>query len=219
MASTTTTTATGMTVDIDDLLTTYLGLLDTYTTLRSKLTALQASTSLSLARASLTTPHALGYTPGNNAHLRAAVRLHVSPPSEPTSHDDGAGDEEGEEVFGLVPVDARPSPKTEDGDEDTAHKEDDGEDDDADAVTADTDAETEPTSTSTPTPLTAQKTPPLLPPGFGVLAPPSLREAQASATEAVCVIAQLAGVEIRMRAVEVEVRRARKRAMKAEKGR
>ncbi|KFX96391.1 hypothetical protein V490_03355, partial [Pseudogymnoascus sp. VKM F-3557] len=114
MASTTT-TATKAATDIDDLLITYLSLLDTYTTLRSKLTALQSSTSLSLARATFSTPNRLGYTAQSTATLRASARLRVSPPDAPAP----AGGEGVEgEVFELLPVEPVEVPKSDpEGDE------------------------------------------------------------------------------------------------------
>ncbi|OBT51350.1 hypothetical protein VE04_09345 [Pseudogymnoascus sp. 24MN13] len=212
MASTTTasTTTAVSAADIDALLTTYLELLHTYTTLRSKLTALQSSTSLSLARANFSTPHQMGYTSGSNAKLRAGVRLRVTPPSASLGargdedDDDNNSEGEGEEVFTLHAIDPEPASKkegddTRDEDEEGGADEEEGEDID-------------------PTPSTV-KGPPPLPHIFGVLAPPSLREAQASAIDAVQLIVELAGVEVRMRGLEVEVRRARKRALRAEKGR
>ncbi|OBT76685.1 hypothetical protein VF21_03892 [Pseudogymnoascus sp. 05NY08] len=207
--TTTTTTTTAGTPDIDALLTTYLSLLDIYTTLRNKLTALQSSTSLSLARANFSTPHQMGYMSGSNAKLRASVRLRVVPPGDDQSDDDSEGEEE-DEVFNILPVEHIPTTSEPTVDEEG---EEDGDADDAD------DSEGEGVDTdSTPTAAKQPQAPPL-PHIFGVLAPPSLREAQMSAIQAVDVIAQLAGVEVRMRGVEVEVRRARKRAFKAEKGR
>ncbi|OBT96031.1 hypothetical protein VE01_06804 [Pseudogymnoascus verrucosus] len=205
MASTTTTTTTaGTTADIDALLTTYLELLHTYTTLRSKLTALQSSTSLSLARANFSTPHQMGYTSGSNSKLRASVRLHVIPPDD----DEANGSEEegeGEAVFTLHAIDPEPASKKKEGD-DTGDEDEERGADDEEGEDID------------PTPSTV-KGPPPLPHIFGVLAPPSLREAQASAIDAVQMIVELAGVKVRMRGLEVEVRRARKRALRAEKGR
>jgi hypothetical protein len=223
MASTTaTTTATKAATDIDDLLTTYLSLLDTYTTLRSKLTALQSSvrylppaqankhkrytntwkqTSLSLARATFSTPNRLGYTPQSTTTLRASARLRVSPadPSAPLIGEDAEG--EGQ-VFEILPIEPVEVPKPE-----TADDEDDTEGADSNTDGADSTADSEPTAAK-PAPA------PPLPPGFGALPPPSLRSAQTSAIEAIHIITQLASVDVKMRAVEVEVRRGRKRAAK-----
>ena len=233
MASTTTTTTAG-TADIDALLTTYLSLLDTYTTLRSKLTALQSSvgsmsllssltfpqptneqtankkkqTSLSLARASFTHPNSLYTTPSANPKLRASVRLRVSPPEDRDDTDD-----EGGEVFTLLPL-SPITPSAAKKETETNDTEDDAPDTAAEAEEGDTDPSPSP---SPSTSHTNPKTTPPLPPGFGVLPPPSLREAQGSAIEAVHIITQLAGVEVQMRGLEVEVRRARKRARKSEK--
>lgn len=153
----------------------------------------------------------MGYTSGGNSKLRASVRLRVVPPYDDEDDDSESEDEEaGRGIFTIIPAEpvAVPTSGSSAGDE-----EGDG-DEGADAdSTESTDADP---NTEDPT---AVKGPPPLPHIFGVLAPPSLREAQASAIGAVGIIAQLAGVEVRMRGVEVEVRRARKRALKAEKGR
>ncbi|KFX93172.1 hypothetical protein O988_06952 [Pseudogymnoascus sp. VKM F-3808] len=204
MASTTTTaTAAKAATDIDDLLTTYLELLDTYTTLRSKLTSLQSSTSLSLARATFSTPNRLGYIPQSTTTLRASARLRVSPPD--VSAPFGGEDAEGE-VFTLLPLPS-PVPASAPSKDDAAAEEGDAEVDTESDADSTEDADSEPTkSKSAPAPP--------LPPGFGALPPPSLREAQASAIEAIHIITQLAGVDVKMRAVEVEVRRGRKRAAK-----
>jgi hypothetical protein len=152
----------------------------------------------------------MGYTSGSNAKLRASTRLRVVPPCDDEDDDDSDGEDE--KVFSILPVDPTPAPTPapagdEDDDEEGGDKEASG-DSDAETTEADTDS----------TPIAA-KGPPPLPAIFGVLAPPSLREAQASAIQSVQIIAELAGVEVKMRGVEVEVRRARKRALKAERGR
>ena len=139
------------------------------------------------------------------------MRLHISPPpsTSPGVHDDEGGDSEEEiegEVFSILTTDPTPAPTSA-----PAGYEEGGADDSEGGEGADSETDTDP-NTKDPTPA---KGPPPLPHIFGVLAPPSLREAQASAIGAVDVIALLAGVEVRMRGVEVEVRRARKRALKA----
>lgn len=51
---------------------------------------------------------------------------------------------------------------------------------------------------------------------FGILTPPSLRQAQTEAKSAVEVIPQLVGLDVEMRELEIEIRRARKKVAKAE---
>ncbi|KFY45123.1 hypothetical protein V494_01133, partial [Pseudogymnoascus sp. VKM F-4513 (FW-928)] len=163
MASTTTTTTTAGTTttgtaDIDALLTTYLDLLHTYTILRGKLTALQASTSLSLTRARITTPHltVTGYSAGTNrlyASASARVRVRGSPPSE-TGRGAGEGEEEGEEeVFSLIPVERAATPESaeddDDDDEDDDEKDEKDSAEDADGDDANTDTSSPPSQTQT----------------------------------------------------------------------
>ncbi|KFY16851.1 hypothetical protein V491_05206 [Pseudogymnoascus sp. VKM F-3775] len=177
-------------------------------------------TSLSLTRTSLSTPIPLGYTSGTTK-LDATARLRVTPPHDDDGDDESEGKEErgGSEIFTLLPVPVPVSTrktKAEGGDgggESDADDEKEG-GDDAEGEDGDKEADSDDAAA---TKSNKKQPPPPLPPGFGVLASPSLREAQGTAIEAVAVISQLAGIDIQMRGIEVEVRRARKRALKAGK--
>lgn len=73
------------------------------------------------------------------------------------------------------------------------------------------------TSTSKDPSPKRNRTDPLL--MFGVLTPPTLRQAQSSATELVeDIVPRLASVDAEMRELEIEIRRARKRFAKKTKG-
>ncbi|KAK4138299.1 hypothetical protein BT67DRAFT_5737 [Trichocladium antarcticum] len=183
---------------IDALLQRYLLLLDTYSTLRAELNQLQASLFQHLARANFVAANR-GQRYGQDYYdqrMQAQRR---------TTLTQGGGGGGGGGVEGAPPVvmtvGVYPPPTAADGD-DGDEKADSEENDQEERAAA-----------PNPNPNPAD---PLR--WFGILTPFPLRQAQGLAIQAVEeIIPRLANVSAEMAAVELEVRRARKRRAKAKK--
>ncbi|CAL3968620.1 hypothetical protein PZA11_004642 [Diplocarpon coronariae] len=162
--------------EIDDLLTTYLFLLDTYTTIRAQLSAAQASIYLSLARANFHAERGVRYGQDfydERAMLPARV-CRITP-------------DNGIHCFEVK----HPADVSEDAETPrvSAAEHGDGGKQDRSYV---------------PDPLRM----------FGLAVPNALRETQAQTRGLLDLVPRLLTVDARMRALEIEIRRARKRRVK-----
>lgn len=223
MSSTQTAAAGGAeTATIDALLQHYLSLLDEYTRLRSDLGALQADVFQSLARANFSAERGVRYYGRDyyDERMQAARRLQISS-RDPSSTAEKAVTVSAP-VFGLraypAPVDSQTRSTNVEGDRgggDGENREGEG------AVPGDGEKRQEKQSADGDRAERGKKTDkrptdPLR--WFGILTPLALRQAQGQAVKAVEeIIPRLATVSAEMAAVELEVRRARKRRAKAEK--
>lgn len=198
---------------VDALLERYLALLDEYTSLRAELSRLQAATFQHLARANFAAERGARY--GADAYddrmqaLRTVVigeeqlqeRQQEAIGSAPTFQVVVAAEADRHDAAGGAAT-AEPPREEKKGKEDAA--------DDGASSSPERPGEAESARRSPDA-----KTDPLR--WFGVLTPLALRQTQACAVETVGrVVPRLATVDAAMRAVEIEVRRARKRRAKAE---
>ncbi len=204
---------------IDELLAHYLGLLHTYTELRGELASRQTSMYGNLARANFAAERGFRYGPEHfDGRMQALVRLAVSDSSV------SGGEEKKQEPAATFAV-VRPkkeAAKTADSGKDGEPK-DGGEPkkgSEVDATNDDDDAGRDASERTEKKTKKAVKTPkgprdPLQ--WFGVLTPMALRKAQQDAIAVVDdVVPRLASVAGEMAAVEIEVRRARKKRARAE---
>lgn len=188
---------------IDELLARYLGLLHEYTELRTQLSAHQASMFGNLARANFAAERGLRYGPDHfDGRMQALVRLSVT-----------EGDSGSEAAASFAVTRPKKEVKAEAEDNKTKEKEDD----EKEKLQDDQDAETKPkTKKSSKKKEPAGPRDPLQ--WFGVLTPMALRQAQNEAIEAIDnIVPRLATLNAEMAAVEIEVRRARKKRARAEK--
>lgn len=193
---------------IDDLLARYLLLLDQYTALRTTLSAHSSSLFLGLARARFSAQRGAGagghpFGPDNyDMRMQAGRRVRIRPSAESVAKDGG------EEGFVFEVTDGREVPGNPSSEETSADgKRDDGEHP-PDEQPKDDGEDTKPART-----LTSND--PLR--WFGILTPAPLREAQKEAVKMVeDVIPRLASLDAEMAAIELAVRRARKKRGKAE---
>ncbi|KAK1828488.1 hypothetical protein QBC39DRAFT_313058 [Podospora conica] len=217
---------------IDDLLARYLLLLDQYTTLRATLSSHSTALFLGLARARFSAQRG-GRPLGPDSYdmrMQAGRRVRIKPsvPSTTASKPEtGHGRDDGDEgvVFEVIPSESGevPQPPKKDSEEDTGkgvdpasryppsedgRTEDDEHTSNGQPKPQDDDKDTKP----------AKKIPsndPLR--WFGILTPAPLRDAQKEAVEMVEeVIPRLASLDAEMAAIELAVRRARKKRVKAE---
>lgn len=183
---------------IDELLVRYLGLLDEYTQLRASLVTHQVAMYGQLTRANFAAERGFRYGPDHfDGRMQATARLEIL---SGTKEDDTAG---GAAAFSI----SRPGKPTA-----TATQENAGDDakDAKEESKADGSKKTAGEARLLRDPLQ----------WFGVLAPMALRLAQKEAIEAVDkVVPRLASVSAEMAAVEIEVRRARKKRARAEAAR
>ncbi len=178
---------------IDRLLEAYLALLDEYTTLRAALNTRQADLYHSLARANFSADRGIRYYGQDyyDERMQAGRRLTITQP-------EGGQDGGATTVFTITtppPVTAeQPTPPTKEEEKDAEdEKEDEGDD-----------------ATTTTTATKKKSTDPLR--WFGILTPAALRQAQGHAITAVeDIIPRLATVSGEMAALELAVRRARKK--------
>jgi coiled-coil domain-containing protein 115 len=193
---------------IDDLLARYLLLLDQYTALRTTLSAHSSALFLGLARARFSAQRGAGagghpFGPDNfDMRMQAGRRVRVRPSaSSATEH----GGEEGA-VFEVVSPEVSENSEKDRG-ADADAKGDDG------AHTSDEQPQADGDKSKPAMGLTSSD--PLR--WFGILTPAPLREAQKEAVEMVeGVIPRLASLDAEMAAIELAVRRARKKRGKAE---
>ncbi|KAL3953525.1 hypothetical protein PCL_04288 [Purpureocillium lilacinum] len=181
---------------IDALLQRYLTLLDEYTSLRTELSRLQTGVYQDLARANFAAERGMRYGADYYDERMQALRtLRVDVPTEAAHFAvEAVGDLRGGEE---AKVDGKEESAVEQEGQDVKH-EDDGDEE-----------EKEKESEAPP-----RVKDPLR--WFGILTPQALRSAQARSVEAVeRVIPRLASVDAEMAAVEIEVRRARKKRAKA----
>ncbi|KAL2259630.1 hypothetical protein VTK26DRAFT_6635 [Humicola hyalothermophila] len=232
------------TATIDALLHRYLALLDEYTTLRASLGALQASVFQSLARANFVSAQQHGRPYGQDYYderMQALRRVGIR--EEETSgeeEEEVGGDGEGErETGGMEETKTKergngggkvvftvgtypPAPRETESAAEAGGGGTEKEPGDGDGV-----PDQDPSQDTAPPPpgekdRQKEETPPRPPRDplrwFGILTPFPLREAQAQSIKAVEeIIPRLATVNAEMAAVELEVRRARKKRAKAEK--
>ncbi|GAB1320696.1 hypothetical protein MFIFM68171_10906 [Madurella fahalii] len=217
------------TATIDSLLQRYLLLLDEYTTLRTTLSTLQADVFQSLARANFTAERGVRYYGQDyyDERMQAVRRLQIN-------HGSFCTGENGLSISAPVfKVEAYPAPASaplaEGGTESVKDEGEGGGEDpegpgkqegaDADAVGDEKgQEELRPVGEKAKNKEKPQKAPtdPLR--WFGILTPLPLRQAQGQAIKSIeDIIPRLATVSAEMAGVELEVRRARKRRVKAEK--
>jgi len=190
---------------IDELLERYLGLLDEYTTLQARLSRAQSSMYFHIARANFSAERGLRYGQDQyDGRMQALRRLSVS-------CSEAGGEGAVSYAVAAAEVGGRADAVKVSGDERDPEK--------ADADTDDDDDE----SAGPPDPEPEEQRPrqtgrdPLS--WFGILTPAPLRQARDQAVDTVeHIIPRLASVSAQMKAVEVEVRRARKKRAKAAEG-
>ncbi|KAK0753161.1 hypothetical protein B0T18DRAFT_7610 [Schizothecium vesticola] len=201
---------------IDDLLARYLLLLDQYTALRTTLSAHSSSLFLNLARSRFSAQRGAGagghpFGPDNyDMRMQAGRKVRVRPSASSAAEPGpwtGHGGEEGV-VFEVVsPEVSRNSEKDGDGQTEA--------DDDAGEHTSDEQPQADGDDIKPAGKLPIPSNDPLR--WFGILTPAPLREAQKDAVEMVeDVIPRLASLDAEMVAIELAVRRARKRRGKGE---
>lgn len=217
------------TATIDTLLQHYLSLLDDYTAVRSTLNALQADVFQSLARANFSAERGIRYYGQDyyDERMQAARRLQIY-------HDSSFTGEYGLSIsVPVFKVEMYPAPATAplaEGGTGSVQDEDEGGGEDPEGPgkqeCADVDAvgdgkgqeKNRPDGDEGKNKEKPRKTPtdPLR--WFGILTPLPLRQAQGQAIKSVEeIIPKLATLSAEMTGVELEVRRARKRRVKAEK--
>lgn len=207
---------------IDALLRRYLTLLDEYTTLRTSLNSLQSSVFQSLARANFVSAQQHGRPYGQDYYderMQALRRVVVSErrlKCEGDRGENGGGEGNGQEVVftvGMYPsgdeieggAEAEED-KKESGDEGCFPLDDSVKEEDTRSSKEKDQEKKEPSRPKDPLRW------------FGILTPFPLRQAQAQSIKAVEeLIPRLATVSAEMAAVELGVRRARKKRAKAEK--
>lgn len=192
---------------IDGLLARYLGLLHEYTELRSQLSTHQASMFGNLARANFSAERGFRYGPDHfDGRMQALVRLCVSDDdsnSQPATS--FAVTRPKKEIKAEVADDNKESKESDESDEKKREEE--------------TDTAKEDTRNAKPKKSNKKKEPagprdPLQ--WFGVLTPLALRQAQSEAIEVIDnIVPRLAALSAEMAAVEIEVRRARKKRARA----
>jgi len=189
---------------IDNLLERYLGLVDEYTKLRAALTDLQAGLYQDIARANFAAERGIRY--GQDFYddrMQSLRRLLITQESD-------ADDDAGYAGFKVV---ARVSTDSGEGQGPESHGTgtDPGDDQGDEKPEAEAAEAAQPAAAAS----TQKQRDPLR--WFGLLAPMPLRQAQARAVQAVeQMIPRLASIDAEMAAVEIQVRRARKRRAKAE---
>ncbi|KAL1901363.1 hypothetical protein Sste5346_001768 [Sporothrix stenoceras] len=189
---------------IDGLLARYLGLLHEYTELRSQLSTHQSSMFGNLARANFSAERGFRYGPDHfDGRMQALVRLSLSE------------DDSGSEPAPSFAV-TRPKKEVEvEATDDVMETKDAGEKKQED--------ETDTTKNTTEKPRPKKSSKKKEPAGprdplqwFGVLTPMALRQAQSEAIEVIDnIVPRLTTLSAEMAAVEIEVRRARKKRAKA----
>ncbi|CAK7215619.1 hypothetical protein SCUCBS95973_002536 [Sporothrix curviconia] len=197
---------------VDELLARYLGLLHDYTELRSQLSARQASMFGHLARANFSAERGFRYGPDHfDGRMQALVRLEVT---------EDSGSAEKAAAFAIT----RPTKKVSVEAREEANKDiDDGDEGDSieqkkkqqDGDKADgTAGEGKKNNTQNKKKDRGSRDPLQW---FGVLTPMALRQAQQEAIAAIdCLVPRLATISAEMAAVEITVRRARKKRARAD---
>lgn len=195
---------------IDALLERYLTLLDTYTQLRASLNTLQAAMYQHLARANFSADRGIRYYGQDYYDERTQATRRISIVAS------------NEDITTPVFTVRGPEPEPEPEPVTEAENTDDGSEKEQDPKEeTEKDSSSQPTTTTPTTKRTDEKKPNSTDPlrWFGILTPLPLRQAQSSAINAVeDIIPELASVSAEMALVELEVRRARKRRAKAERG-
>lgn len=213
---------------VDALLERYLALLDEYTSLRAELSRLQAATFQHLARANFAAERGARYGADAYDERMQAIRTVVigeGPLQEQQEQQQQNEAVDGVPTFQVVVAGAdgcgntaaAAAAATDTAEPERKEKEEKSKEEEEVA-----DDESSPSSSSErPDGAEQARRPPDAKRDplrwFGVLTPPALRQTQACAIEAVGrVVPRLATVDAAMRAVEIEVRRARKKRAKAE---
>ncbi|KAH8894930.1 hypothetical protein GQ53DRAFT_71433 [Thozetella sp. PMI_491] len=179
-----------MTADpVDALLERYLALLDEYTQLRARLSTLQSAMFQSIARANFAAERGMRYGQDHyDERMQAARRVRITDA-------DAAG------IPGFETIQHEEQPRRE---SEVASDKEEVEKEEGDASAHEENEQ-----------LALRKRDPLR--WFGLFTPMPLRQAQSQAVEAVeTVIPKLVSVSAEMFAVEIEVRRARKRRANAQ---
>ncbi|KIH91854.1 hypothetical protein SPBR_02040 [Sporothrix brasiliensis 5110] len=192
---------------IDGLLARYLGLLHEYTELRGQLSTHQASMFGNLARANFAAERGFRYGPDHfDGRMQALVRLNIA--------EDSKGTEPAAASFAV----ARPRKGVKaDVTDDKESKES------LDLESDEKKYEAEDADNTTTRPMSRKSNQTKKPSGprdplqwFGVLTPMALRQAQQEAIEVIDnIVPRLAALSAEMAAVEIEVRRARKKRARA----
>ncbi|EPE08826.1 hypothetical protein F503_04413 [Ophiostoma piceae UAMH 11346] len=183
---------------IDELLVRYLGLLHEYTELRSQLANRQSAMYTNLARANFAAERGFRYGPDHfDGRMQALAKLSVV--------EDSSSSSDKEHALSYTVV----RPKKEKEVKAEAAKEEEQEEDKQ--------SKPEKQGAAKKTKGAAKSKAPRDPlQWFGVLAPMALRQAQTEAIEAIDnVIPRLASLSAEMAAVEIDVRRARKKRTRA----
>ncbi|TLD04729.1 uncharacterized protein PgNI_09979 [Pyricularia grisea] len=199
-----------MDLEIDNLLERYLGLLDEYTKLRETLATTQRLMYQNIARANFSAERGMRYGPNHfDERMQAVRKLRVvddgpgsSPPGDASSPRFVVS-----EPDSTAPAAPAPETPAKAGDDDGRAAEGAG------SEGAQPDAETTRESTDGKTAPARPKDPLRW---FGLFTPAPLRSAQGQAVQLVEeIVPRLATVAAEMAAVEIEVRRARKKRAKA----